>query len=42
MSPSETIRSTFWRSAARSTSVRASMLEWMSEMTAMRIGLLVR
>src|SRR5215468_3342049 len=41
MSPSETTRSTFWASTARRTSVRASRLEWMSEMTAKRIGLLV-
>src|SRR5215472_4580679 len=41
MSPSDTTRSTFWASTERSTSVRASRLEWMSEMTAKRIGLLV-
>src|SRR5215475_3150880 len=40
MSPSDTTRSTFWASTERSTSVRASRLEWMSEMTAKRIGLL--
>src|SRR5258707_6179748 len=37
MSPSETIRSTLCESATRKTSVSASMLEWMSEITAIRI-----
>src|SRR5262252_190599 len=40
MSPSDTTRSTFCASTDRRTAVRASRLEWMSEMTAKRIGLL--